>query len=88
MAAQMYWRGGNSNLWDETRERQLQETIQAAGGVIAQANADMSVYLAMGIRFYQEMVNKLQVGLVSTTYHLHHQHAIDTDVCHLRRHAD
>jgi hypothetical protein len=58
---QMYWRGGNSSLWDEARERQLQDTIQAASAAIAQANADMGVYLAMGIRFYQEIVNKLQV---------------------------
>jgi hypothetical protein len=64
----MYWRGGNSSVWDEARERQLQDTIQAAGAAIAQANADMGVYLAMGIRFYQEIVNKLQVCGVGAEY--------------------
>lgn len=58
---QVYWRGGNSSNWNEARERQLQETLAAANTVVTQANADLCLFLQHGIRFYQDIVNRLQV---------------------------
>lgn len=65
---QVYWRGGNSSNWNETRERQLQETIAAANIVVTQANADLCVFLQHGIRFYQDIVNRLQVWHITPAF--------------------